>query len=131
MPMISRTLAEDITGRWQLVYDAAELHLYVGFATPDSEPLPEESQTVDDFIATIPSSDLRAQARNTLIGFLETVIDEPTVVASLRSRAHQLRRGSIDMTDVKAVAATCAFHAWCDAQEDEYGFWVNIFKALP
>jgi hypothetical protein len=44
-------LAEDDTGKWKLVFDPDQLHLYVELTQPGTATKPGQRMSADDFLA--------------------------------------------------------------------------------
>ncbi|RWA84908.1 hypothetical protein [Mesorhizobium sp.] len=74
MPLSTYTLAEDQTGAWKLAFEPEELHLYIAFAKPGSEPDPVAGMTAEDFLVTIPRGPLHRQAHEGFVRFLTASI---------------------------------------------------------
>jgi hypothetical protein len=67
-------LAEDDTGRWKLVFDPDQLHLYVEFTQPGTAAKPGQRISADDFLAWSPRNPLHRRALDCFVAFLAEAI---------------------------------------------------------
>jgi hypothetical protein len=67
-------LAEDETGKWKLVFDPDQLHLYVEFTQPGPAAKPRQWMSADDFLAWSPRNSLHRRALDCFVAFLAEAI---------------------------------------------------------
>jgi hypothetical protein len=67
-------LAEDDTGKWQLVFHPDQLHLYVEFTQPGTVSKPDKWISIDGFLAWAPRNPLHRRALDCFVAFLAEAI---------------------------------------------------------
>lgn len=80
-------------GSWQVVLAREELHLFVGFTK--NGVVPDDEMNLDDFLATVPKSQLRREAHGQLVQLLRGMENKIRNGAALRPLAFPSRNANL------------------------------------